>query len=100
MNNILIKRLEEQINNLENIVDETNVIITIPKEIFLNILYKDLKTYSKIELCDFLQSISTNNNINPDNKQFNNMTDDQRKVILDRLKEKLEEIKKVENKTE
>ncbi len=100
MDNNLIKRLETQISNLENIVEETNVIVTIPQESFLNQLYTNLKTFSQDQLCEFLQSISSNNNINPDNKQFNNMKDEQRKVILDRLKEKLEEVKKVENKTE
>ena len=100
MNMNLIKRLEDQINNLENVLETTNVIVTIPQESFLNQLYTNLKTFSKEQICDFLQSISTNNNINPDNKQFNNMKDEQRKVILDRLNEKLEEVKKVENKTE
>jgi hypothetical protein len=100
MENNLIKQLEDQISNLETIVEVTNVIVTIPEESFLTDLYKNLKTFSRDNLCDFLQSISTNNNINPDNKQFNNIKDDQRKVILDRLKEKLEEVKKVEEEKE
>jgi hypothetical protein len=95
-----IKKLEDQIHNLENVLETTNIVVTIPEESFLTELYTNLKTFSREQLSDFLKNISDNNNINPDNKQFNNMKDEQRKLILERLKEKLNSIeKKVENNT-
>ncbi len=100
MDSDYIKKLEAQIHNLENILETTNVVVTIPEESFLTELYTNLKTFSQDQLCDFLKNISSNNNINPDNKQFNTMKDEQRKLILERLKEKFNSIeKKVENNT-
>ncbi len=93
-----IKRTEEQIFNLENVLDTTNIQVKQPEKEFLEELYKNLQIFNKDDRNKFISEAAKNNNINPDNKTFHTFKNDQRTALASRLKEKLEYLQdKVKN---
>ena len=87
---IELEKTDEQIFNLENILVDTNITVKIPDEEFLKELYENLKTFTMDDKCKFISEASKNVGINPDNKKFNTIRDEQRKFLADKLKEKRE----------
>ena len=85
-----LENTNEQISHLENILENTNIIIKVPETEFLTELYNNLKTFTLEDKCKFITEISQNQNINPDNKKFNTIHDEQRKFLIEKLKEKKE----------
>jgi hypothetical protein len=89
---------KNQIKNLEEALETTDINIKIPEYSFLNDMYVNLKTLTNEERNKFILDISTIYNLNPNNKKFNTLRDEQRLFILNRLKEKKQEIKqKIKN---
>jgi hypothetical protein len=91
-----LKIVTEQIYNLENILDNTDINLKTPELDFLTDMYNNLKTLTKEERNKFISEISAISigNINPNNKKYNTMTDKQRIFVLERLKEKKSEFEK------
>jgi len=83
-----LEKTEEQIFNLENVLEESNIKVKIPDDEFLKELYSNLKTFSLEDKCKFIEEASKNVGINPDGKKFNTIRDEQRKFLADKLKEK------------
>lgn len=83
-----LEKTNEQIFNLENVLEVTNMNIKIPETEFLTELYNNLKTFSLEDKCKFIAEASKNDGINPDNKKFNTIRDEQRKFLAEKLKEK------------
>ena len=85
-----IKRTEEQISNLENVLDSTNIQVKQPEKDFLEELYKNLQTFTQEDRNKFIGEASKCSDINPDNKTFHSFKNDQRTSLITRLKEKLD----------
>jgi hypothetical protein len=85
-----LEKTDEQIFNLENILVDTNITVKIPDEEFLTELYNNLKTFTMEDKSKFISEASKNLGINPDDKKFNTIRDEQRKFLSDKLKEKRE----------
>lgn len=85
-----LEKTDEQISHLENVLEETNIIVKIPEMDFLTELYNNLKTFTLEDKCKFITEASKNSGINPDGKKFNTIRDEQRQFLTERLKEKKE----------
>jgi hypothetical protein len=92
-----LKRYEQQVYNLENILKTIEPIVTIPDNEFLTELYNNLGMFEKEHRCDFLKHIS-NNMINMNNKQFNTIKNEQREYLVVKIKEKCQDLReKIKN---
>ena len=91
-----LQKTYQQINNLEVINDKSDITIDIPDKVMLDKLYNDFKTFDKSERNIFLSQISKieGEGMNAKNKNFSTMKTEQRTFLLEKLNQRVIEMKK------
>lgn len=89
-----LQKTYQQINNLENIIDKSDNTVCVPDKNTLDNLHANLKTLNNIERNIFLSQIANIEGINAKNKKFSTMRNEQRTFLLEKLNERVIEIKK------
>lgn len=89
-----LEKTFQQINNLEIINEKSDILINIPDKDVLDKLYNDFKTFGKTERNIFLSQISKIEGMNIENKKFSTMKADQRNFLLEKLRERVNDIQK------
>lgn len=89
-----LQKTYQQINNLENIIDKSDNTVIVPDKNTLDNLHANLKTLNNIERNIFLSQIANIEGINSKNKKFSTMRNEQRTFLLEKLNERVIEIKK------
>ena len=91
-----LQKTYQQINNLEVINDKSDITIDIPDKVMLDKLYNDFKTFDKSERNIFLSQISKieGEGMNSKNKNFSTMKTEQRTFLLEKLNQRVIEMKK------
>jgi hypothetical protein len=91
-----LQKTYQQINNLEVINDKSDITIDIPDKVMLDKLYNDFKTFDKSERNIFLSQISKikGDGMNSKNKNFSTMKTEQRTFLLEKLNQRVIEMKK------
>jgi hypothetical protein len=89
-----ISKTDEQISSLEVPQEKTNIGVDIPDGEGLNNLMKNIQNMSQKDRNNLMANLMPmiNNKMNPSNKTFSSVTDNDRKFLLDKLKSKREQM--------
>jgi hypothetical protein len=89
-----ISKTDEQIKTLETPLEKTDIDVNIPNEENLGNLMKNIQNMSQKDRNNLLANLMpmVNNKMNPSNKTFSSVGDNDRKFLLDKLKAKREQM--------
>lgn len=89
-----ISKTDEQIKSIENPSDKTDIKVNLPNEDQLSGLMKNIQNMNQKDRNNLLANLMPmiNGNMNPNNKTFSTVGDNDRKFLMEKLKAKREQM--------